>query len=376
MKTVAILCMVMAYAILAGQEDYLLRKLEHRSRQLEGYLITWQVDFSLVKPISSEDQNLLEKAGKSDITYIYNIKCSTEIKVALYKDSISIYALLPAQVAPPTRFQPYSKVQMIEYYRVIKKGYDLLAEGRLEGFVGTQNETFPKPVPFNSVMVWKDSTSTAFLGNPSGFPAANWEPDRFVILFLSNGALRQIPGMRFEVQHASNHLAYLETKVDRSLVRIWYKQGVSIPLKMMLETPFGKREFVTQSTTTRNGVELIEKFYCKYGNDNLFFRLKKFEKLNHSKFPDLLLNQGLTVFDFRLLGNTVTPKDLANDENAVIYKWSGIVPEEEALRRFAYQQGSLVPPEIPQRRYSLWLFVPAALFFLAAAYLYLRGKRK
>jgi hypothetical protein len=49
---------------------------------------------------------------------------------------------------------------------------------------------------------------------------------------------------------------------------------------------------------------------------------------------------------------------------------------EEELKRLGYQQGNLIPPETPRRRYSPWLFLPAVLCFLAAGYLYLRQRRK
>lgn len=72
------------------------------------------------------------------------------------------------------------------------------------------------------------------------------------------------------------------------------------------------------------------------------------------------------------VGTTVSDERLGK---AVNYKWTGRLLTEDELKALAYQQGRLIPPETP-RRYSLWLFLPAILFFLAAAYLYFKGRRK
>ncbi len=60
----------------------------------------------------------------------------------------------------------------------------------------------------------------------------------------------------------------------------------------------------------------------------------------------------------------------------VSYRWQGRLPTEEELKQLALHQGYLLPAESPQRRYSLWLFVPAVVFFAVAGYLYWRQRRK
>lgn len=84
------------------------------------------------------------------------------------------------------------------------------------------------------------------------------------------------------------------------------------------------------------------------------------------------LETNLLVEDYRLASYEDV---LSGNTSAVNYRWTGHLPSEEELQQLAYQQGNLVPPETPRRRYSLWLFVPAALFFLAAAYLYFKNRR-
>jgi hypothetical protein len=88
------------------------------------------------------------------------------------------------------------------------------------------------------------------------------------------------------------------------------------------------------------------------------------------------LTRGVQVTDFRLAGGINDSPMHLREQNVVSYRFDQHLPSVEELQQLAYQQGNLVPPEVSRRRYSLWLFVPAMLFFLAAAYLYLRGKRK
>ncbi|GBC94191.1 hypothetical protein HRbin15_02699 [bacterium HR15] len=87
------------------------------------------------------------------------------------------------------------------------------------------------------------------------------------------------------------------------------------------------------------------------------------------------LPHGVPISDFRLKA-TVTDSPPRSAEDIVNYRYTGRFLTVEELKRLAYQQGNLVPPETPRRRYSLWLFAPAILFFLAAAYLYFKNRRQ
>ncbi|MDM7460275.1 MAG: hypothetical protein P3X24_001295 [bacterium] len=58
------------------------------------------------------------------------------------------------------------------------------------------------------------------------------------------------------------------------------------------------------------------------------------------------------------------------------FRGQGRLPTEEELKQLAYQQGSLIPPETPRRRFSPLLFVPAIVFFALAAYLYFKNRRR
>lgn len=62
---------------------------------------------------------------------------------------------------------------------------------------------------------------------------------------------------------------------------------------------------------------------------------------------------------------------------AVRYQWTGLLPSEEKLRQLAYEQGQMtIPYRGSNRRASLWLFIPALVFFALAAYFYFKGKRR
>lgn len=85
--------------------------------------------------------------------------------------------------------------------------------------------------------------------------------------------------------------------------------------------------------------------------------------VNANEVDKLDLPIGTLMVDDRL-GTTVN------------YRWQGRLPSEEELKKLAYQQGNLIPPDMPRRRFSLLLFVPAIIFFALAAYLYFRNRRR
>ncbi len=84
-----------------------------------------------------------------------------------------------------------------------------------------------------------------------------------------------------------------------------------------------------------------------------------------------ILQLGTHVNDFRLTPNS----EERDPEGFVHYLWTGELPTEAELKQLAYQQGSLLPPETPQRRYSFWMFLPAIVLFGLALLFYLRRRR-
>ncbi len=88
-----------------------------------------------------------------------------------------------------------------------------------------------------------------------------------------------------------------------------------------------------------------------------------------------LFSHGETVMDYRLCDSVVDAPQRSR-ENVVSYIWQGRLPTEEELKQLAYQQGNLIPPDAPRRRFSPLLFAPAVIFFALAAYLYFKNRRR
>ncbi len=93
---------------------------------------------------------------------------------------------------------------------------------------------------------------------------------------------------------------------------------------------------------------------------------------SHYRLVSIKLLSDAVALDLPL-GTRVEDRRLGSSVN---YLWQGRLPTEEELKRLAFQQGYLLAPESPRRRYSPWLFAPAMIFFAAAGYLYWRQRRK
>jgi hypothetical protein len=334
------------------------------------------MEMSIIEPLGKGDAALLQQAGRPSTNYLYNIKFTSEMQIQYLPECIAFRTHLPVQITPPTGTQ-LSQIAKAEYYRVIAKDYDLIAEGTLEGF--PEPLTVGASIPINSVTVWKESPATAILGNPTGFHPSPFEPNRFVLLFLSDGDFRKLGSASISVKNIDGRW-YLEVAQEPYRVQIWYGQGKleGVPLKMIIETPNGVEQCEATSFKSIDGIYFQEKIKYLYqskkgAKTEISFSLKDMSKLSQvSSCPDLPL--GIFVYDFRHLGDKVSPNQLSS-ERAAIYKWAGRLPTLDELKQRAYQQGNLVPPETPRRRYSPWLLLPAILFFLAAGYLYFKNRR-
>jgi hypothetical protein len=91
---------------------------------------------------------------------------------------------------------------------------------------------------------------------------------------------------------------------------------------------------------------------------------------------EMNLAVGTSVLDVRLKPYDKLLQSSDPMDEAVQYLWKGRLLSKDELKQLAYQQGHLLPPETPRQRYSLWLFLPSVLFFIAAAYLYWRQRRR
>jgi len=100
------------------------------------------------------------------------------------------------------------------------------------------------------------------------------------------------------------------------------------------------------------------------------------QNLPMDKDIEMNLAVGTSVLDVRLKPYDKLLQSPDPMDEAVKYLWKGRLLSKDELKQLAYQQGHLLPPETPRQRYSLWLFLPSVLFFIAAAYLYWRQKRR
>lgn len=111
------------------------------------------------------------------------------------------------------------------------------------------------------------------------------------------------------------------------------------------------------------------------------FKLRRVDSLSE-KDLEITLPLGTQVHDFRQLSRDWEAQDYSNHfsqgdwSRVVRYRWQGVLPDVKTLKQLAYQQGNLIPPDTPRRRFSLLLFAPAIIFFALAAYLYFRNRRR
>jgi hypothetical protein len=157
------------------------------------------------------------------------------------------------------------------------------------------------------------------------------------------------------------------------VLRAELRKPDALLLNLEILTPFNqpnrwvKYQLITLQTKKADGMEIpsvfAHKSYSPIGTIKADFRytLQRLERLKQPLRVQVPKNA--VVMDERL-GNTLN------------YRWTGRLMSEEELKRLGYQQGNLVPPSTPRRRYSPWLFLPAVLCFLAAGYLYFKNRRR
>jgi hypothetical protein len=155
------------------------------------------------------------------------------------------------------------------------------------------------------------------------------------------------------------------------LLQVELRKPDALPLKLELVSPFRNGQWYRETLRAvgfrKEGDLWVPSTFTWHhdGSQKTFFYSSSYELVRFAR-----LNQEVTL---QLpLGTQVEDRRLGSSVN---YRWQGHLPTEEELRRLAYRQGYLLPPAAPRRRYSLWLFAPAVLFFTAAAYLYWRQRR-
>ena len=157
------------------------------------------------------------------------------------------------------------------------------------------------------------------------------------------------------------------------LLRVELRKPDALALKLEVLVPFRRKDMWVRHVFRTMHFKRIEKLAVP---SVVQYTIDDAERTRESRITFELVHLGSLKEPLQLdlpLGTKVSDERLGTLIN---YPWGGQLLSEEELKQLAYQQGNLIPPNTPRRRYSLWLFVPAALFFLAAAYLYLKGKRR
>ena len=218
---------------------------------------------------------------------------------------------------------------------------------------------------------------------------------RFDTAILGNFNLLKATDIRWRIASDSANqwtlLGEYEAQVgQRGTVRIVLaKAGAQVQSVEILEAyRHAGQEKVTLSKKWRivelktvNQVAIPQKILMEkraaYATIRSVARLVKVLPLAESLSPHFSL--GASVTDYRLAdyAELLRSGSIADMRTkAVSYAWQGRLYTIDELRALAYQQGNLIPPDAPRRRFSLLLFVPAIVFFALAAYLYFKNRRR
>ncbi|MFN4034245.1 MAG: hypothetical protein ACK4ME_11635 [Fimbriimonadales bacterium] len=156
-------------------------------------------------------------------------------------------------------------------------------------------------------------------------------------------------------------------------LRVELRKPDALPMRLEVLVPFRRPNMwvrhIFRTVQTKQIERLEIPVVVQYLQENaektrevqVAFKQVLFERLKESVQLDL--PQGTTVADERI-GSSIN------------YRWQGRLPTEEELKQLAYQQGNLIPPDAPRRRFSPLLLAPAIIFFALAAYLYFRNRRR
>ena len=157
------------------------------------------------------------------------------------------------------------------------------------------------------------------------------------------------------------------------VLRAELRRPDALPLRLEVIVPFRRPNMWLRHVFHTARTKRVDKFEVP---DVIEYRLDDAEKRSNLRvvYDQVLFDPLQESIQLDLpQGTTVADERLGRLLN---YKWTGRLPTEEELKQLAYQQGNLIPPETPHRRFSPLLFVPAILFFALAAYLYFKNRRR
>jgi len=336
--------------------------------------LTWEMEISYKELASRGDAEVL-RARFPDASMLYNVNTRSELQLVVGEQSLTARAKLPIQLEIPARGR-FSKVALSEYYAFFDGQTCLIATGDLINIVSEGSE-----IPINRGIIWKPSKNLLTVGSPTGVQDPVWMPSLILLCYLSHKDIQfveKLSGVKFTPSTKSGTRIYTYESGDGEIViRLFYSDD--LPEKMEIYS-MGKTaqvisegKFSVEPTKTPYRV----RYARAAGNlrEEVVFTLKQVQILNSATI-ELTLPLGVTIYDYRLLGKDLTLAQMSESKDkAIQYRWKGRLISEDELRQLAYQEGNLLPPETPQRRYSFWMFLPAIVLFGLALLFYLKRRR-
>jgi hypothetical protein len=304
--------------------------------------ISW-IEQQRGSPLSSEEVHRIYKSTKSG--YHYKAEGTVHIYQSEEKLVVEIQSRAPVlgYEDDPAKWLPTRA--FIEFARDYVLVYDSSQIAR----VYKTSSGIYRPVPFGVECIYPfDPVDFVLLSGLSPFAlygatSQDWKSVGSSYVLTRNQ--EDIPNVR--LQFSNKILRSIEISMGKKRSRYQIEEThasfVNLPTQIKVEKQRSHREIRAE------------------------FYLKRFD-LN-CEAPTLQL--GTHVNDFRLTPNS----EERDSEGFVHYLWTGELPTETELKQLAYQQGSLLPPETPQRRYSFWMFLPAIVLFGLALLFYLKRRR-
>jgi len=339
-----------------------------------NFVLTWEMELSCKESASAADAELL-RAKNPNLSMIFNVNTRSELQLVVSERSITAKAKLPIQLEIPARGR-FSKVALSEYYAFFNGQTCLIATGNLINIVSEGSE-----IPINQGIIWKPSKNLLTTRSPTGEQHPVWMPSLILLCYLSHKGIQfveKLTGAKFTPSTKGGTRIYTyESDDGKTVVRLFYSDD--LPRKMEIYSRGGTSQVVSEG---RFSVEPMKTPYrVRYtrivGNlsEEVVFTLKQVQMAN-SDNAEPTLPLGVTIYDYRLLGKDLTLTQMRESKDkAIQYRWKGRLISEDELRQLAYQEGNLLPPETPQRRYSLWMFLPAIVLFGLALLFYLKRRR-
>ena len=336
--------------------------------------LTWEIEIHCKESASKADAEVL-RAKHPNVSMVFNVSTRSELQLVVSEKSITARAKLPIQLEIPA-IGRLSKVALSEYYAFFSGQTCLIATGDLINIVSEGSE-----IPINRGIIWKPSKNLLTVGSPTGVQDPVWMPSLILLCYLSHKDIQfveKLSGVKFTPSTKSGTRIYTYESGDgETVIRLFYSDD--LPEKMEI---YSMGETVQVISEGKFSVEPTKTPYrVRYaraaGNrrEEVVFNLKQVQMAN-SDNNEPTLPLGVTIYDYRLLGKDLTLTQMRESEDkAIQYRWKGKLISEDELRQLAYQEGSLLPPETPQRRYSFWMFLPAIALFGLALLFYLRRRR-